>query len=150
MPQLLCWLYRALGASVAIAIMEVLARIGHHELPRLPFITSIVLTTALPDSEAARPYAVVVGHLLSAASGFAVLWTLGSGDMASATAVGLAVLLMLLCRAVHPPAGIDAFLVVNFSLTADWILNPVLVGALLLALYSRLWAAGERRLPMRR
>jgi CBS-domain-containing membrane protein len=143
------WLYRAFGAGVAIAIMELLARAGHQPLMRVPFVTSIVLTMALPDSDGAQPYAVIGGHLLSSLAGFAALWAIGPGEAASAVAVGLAALLMLIGRAMHPPAGIDAFLVAGLGLTPVWALSPVLEGAVLLALFSRLWAAGERRLSRR-
>ena len=61
-------------------------------------------------------------------------------------AVGLAALLMLGCRAMHPPAGIDAFLVAGLGLPTNWIVNPVAAGAIPLAGYSRAWAQGEHRL----
>ena len=48
--------------------------------------------------------------------------------------------MMLGCRAMHPPAGIDAFLVAGLGLPASWIVNPVVVGAVLLVGYSRAWA----------
>jgi len=141
------WIYRAVGAWLAIAVMELLARIGDQPLARVPFVTSIVLTMAMPDSEPAQPYPVIAGHLLSSVAGFAVLWALGPGEASSAIAVGLAALLMLGCRAMHPPAGIDAFLVAAFGLPTSWIVNPVVIGAVLLAVYSRVWVLGEHRLP---
>jgi CBS-domain-containing membrane protein len=141
------WFYRATGAGTAIAIMETLARVAHQPLARVPFVTSIVLTMALPDSEPAQPHAVIGGHLLSCLAGFAALLAMGPGEASSAVAVGLATLLMLIGRAMHPPAGIDAFLVSGLGLTPVWVLSPVLAGAILLALFSRLWNAGERRLP---
>jgi len=146
---LLIWLYRALGAGLAIAIMEALARFGHQPLARVPFVTSIVLTLAAPDIEAAQPYAVIAGHLLSSAAGVIALWSLGAGEAASAVAVGLAALLMLACRALHPPAGIDAFLIAWLGLPLGWVGNPVLIGALTLAAFARLWAAGEHRFARR-
>lgn len=141
------WLYRATGAGIAIAVMELLARVADEPLFRVPFVTSIVLTLALPDNEAAQPYAVIAGHLLSTLAGFIALWCFGTGPIASAVGVGAATLLMLAARAVHPPAGIDAFLVPNQPLSAGWIVNPVLIGAILLAVYSRLWVRGEQKLP---
>jgi CBS-domain-containing membrane protein len=106
---LLILLYRALGAGVAIAIMEGLAQFGHQPLARIPFVTSIVLTMALPESDGAQPYAVIAGHVLSVLAGFMTLWGLGAGEAASAVAVGLAALLMLAGRAMHPPAGSTHF-----------------------------------------
>ena len=142
MQQFSIWLYRAFGTGLAIAAMELLARVFDEPFSRVPFVTSIVLTLSLPDSEAAQPYAVVAGHLLSTAAGLAALWCLGPGMTASAAGVGLAALLMQTARAVHPPAGIDAFLVPLFSLPAGWMLNPVLIGAVLLAIFGKLWSRG--------
>ena len=144
--HLAVWIYRAIGVGLAIAVMELLARIGHQPLARVPFVTSIVLTMGMSDSEPAQPYPVIAGHLLSSVAGFAVLWTLGAGEVSSAVAVGLAALLMLGCRATHPPAGIDAFLVAGLGLPTNWIVNPVVIGAVELAGYSRDWALGEHRL----
>jgi CBS-domain-containing membrane protein len=147
--QLTTWLYRAAGTGLAIAAMEVLARVSDEPLSRLPFVTSIVLTLSLPDSEAAQPYAVIAGHLLSTAAGFVALWCLGAGATASAVGVGLAAFLMLAARAVHPPAGIDAFLVPLLALPASWILNPVLLGAVMLAVFGKLWSRGGKILLRR-
>ena len=146
MVRIAIWLYRAFGTAVAIAGMELLAHVAQESLSQVPFVTSIVLTMSLPDSEPAQPYAVIVGHLVSCVAGFAAVWCLGSGETASAVGVGLAALLMLALRAMHPPAGIDAFLIAGWGLPASWALSPVLVGAVLLASFSRLWSMGERHL----
>jgi CBS-domain-containing membrane protein len=146
MNRIVLWLYRALGAAVAMAVMELLAGLTAEPLPRVPFVTSIVLTLSLPDSEPAHPYAVIVGHLASCAAGFIALWCLGPGQTASAVGVGLAALLMMALRAMHPPAGIDAFLIASLGLPLKWAASPVLAGAILLALFARLWAMGGRRL----
>jgi HPP family len=81
-------------------------------------------------------------------SRIAALWSLGSGETASAVAVGSAALLMLALRAMHPPAGIAAFLVAGLGLPTSWAMNPVLVGAVLLASFARVWSIGERRLAL--
>lgn len=137
--QTLTWLHRAVGAAVAIGIMEVLARLAGEPLARVPFVTSIVLVMAMPESDGARPYAVIAGHVLSAASGLVTLALLGAGEAPAAIAVGVAVLLMQAARAFHPPAGIGAMLVATQGLPLHWILSPVLAGALLLVVYGTLW-----------
>src|SRR5262249_15056371 len=91
-----------------------------------------------PDSEAAKPYAVIVGQ-----AGFVALWWFGEGEIAAAVAVGFAALLMSWVRALHPPAGIDGFLVSLLGLPLIWAVKPVLVGAMLLALFASLWSRGE-------
>ena len=104
---------------------------------------------ALPDSEAARPLTVIAGHFLSSIAGLVAFWAFGSNEFATITGVSLATLLMLATRAVHPPAGIDAFLVPAYALPATWILNPMLSGAVLLAGFASAWSYAERSLRRR-
>jgi CBS-domain-containing membrane protein len=69
---------------------------------------------------------------------------LGPGDVSSAVAVALARLSMLSCRAMHPPAGFDAFLVAELGLPTNWIINPVVIGTVLGAGRIPLVALGPR------
>jgi len=149
MHRTFIWLHRALGAAIAIGAMELLARWDGEPLLRVPFVTSIVLVTAVPEIEAARPAAVIFGHLLSSIAGLAALWTLGSNELATAVGVGLATLLMLATRTLHPPAGINAFLIPAYAISASWVLNPILLGSILLAVFARLWSLAERALRRR-
>jgi CBS-domain-containing membrane protein len=142
--RLIVWAYRALGAGAAIAIMELLARLAGEPLTRVPFVTSIILVMALPTSHAAKPRAIVGGHLLSSGCGLLCYWIIGAGETSSAVAVGLATFSMMAARSVHPPAGIGAFLVPAYQLSASWLLSPVLAGALLLTGFCKLWQLGER------
>ena len=119
--------------------MEALGTLTEEPTWRIPFVTSIVLVTALPHSEASQPYSVIVGHLSS-------LFLPGPGNTSSAFGVGVASFAMLALRAPHPPAGIDAFLVAANGLSLPWVVSPVLVGCILLALFSQAWSIGERRL----
>jgi CBS-domain-containing membrane protein len=137
------YLHRATGVAIAIALMEALAHATGEPLARVPFVTSIVLTLADPDSKAAKLYAVIVGHMLSTLSGFISLWWVGEGAAAAVAGVGLATLLMLWARALHPPATISGFLVPLLGLPLHWAFKPVLIGAILLALFAALWSRGE-------
>jgi hypothetical protein len=105
--------------------MERLARLGHHEVVRVPFVTSIVLTLFASESTPAQSYAAVIGHLVSSIAGLAALICLGPGDAAATLGVGAAALLMMASRALHPPAGVDAFLIAQLDLPWSWIVNPV-------------------------
>jgi CBS-domain-containing membrane protein len=139
-------IYRAIGAGLAIGIMEAMAIIAAEPMVRVPFVTSIVLAMALPESLPAQPKAIVGGHMFSCLGGFMALYVLGPGETASAAAVGLATWLMIASRTLHPPAGIDAFLVASYGLSVDWVLNPVLIGAIMLSVFGHGWHWGERRL----
>lgn len=149
MQPIAVWLYRATGAGIAIGLMELLAPFSGEPVPRLPFVTSIVLTLAAPEQDSAQPYAVIAGHVVSTIAGFVAFWALGAGPTASAIGVAAATLLMLLFRALHPPAGIDGFLVPLYQLSPTWLLDPVLVGAIMLAGFAWGWSRGEKLLVRR-
>jgi CBS-domain-containing membrane protein len=144
MRQVLVFAFRAAGAGLAIAVMEWLAALSGEPFWRVPFVTSIVLVMTLPQSEAARPYAIVVGHASACAAGFAAVHVCGPGSAASAIGVGAAGFLMLLLRAPHPPAGINAYLIAANDLPLRWALSPVLAGCLLLAAFAWGWSRAER------
>lgn len=149
MEAYLVWLHRALGAGLAILLMEVLAHAVGEPFAQVPFVTSIVLVMALPDQPAAKPYAIVAGHVLSALAGYAALSLLGPTETASAIAVGAALLVMVAARAVHPPAGINAFLVPTHDLHLSWILSPVFTGSLILVAFAVMWRSLERLIVRR-
>lgn len=138
--------WRAGGIAVAILAMEVSAQTGGVPLGNVPFVTSIVLVLSFPESEAAQPRSIIAGHLLSCVAGWLILEVSGRGDLQAAAAVALAGFAMLLARSPHPPAGLDAFLIVHNGLPLSWIASPVLLGAGLLSVFGRLWFAGERAL----
>jgi len=141
--------YRALGAGFAIAIMEWLGPLTGEPISRVPFVTSIVLVMAVPTSPVAHPRAIIGGHLLASFCGLLCQSLIGPGEVASSVAVALATFLMVVLQVIHPPAGIDAFLMPAFDLPAKWILNPVLVGAVLLAVFAGVWNKGERWVVIR-
>jgi CBS-domain-containing membrane protein len=126
---------RALGAAGAMALMMTLSDWSSQPLDGVPFATSIVLVMAVPEAEFSRPRNVLVGHLLCAACG--VLAThLPPGPWQVPAAFAAAVLLMLVTRTMHPPAGINALLPVTHDYGWGFLLNPVLVGAVLLVGYA--------------
>lgn len=69
---------------------------------------SAVLLFAVPHGALSQPWAIVGGHLLSAAVGVTCQKVLGDSVLAPALAVGLAVALMCYARCIHPPGGATA------------------------------------------
>jgi CBS-domain-containing membrane protein len=136
-----------LGAAVAIGVMEWLSRTSHYPLVFIPFATSIVLVMGSPDVEPAQPRALIGGHLVATLVGLAVLWVTGPQAWAAAAAVGLAVLAMYVTGTFHPPAGINALLVVSNNLPWSFLLAPVLIGVLLLTGFAYVWHRWARRQP---
>lgn len=123
----------AVGGVIGIAVM---IGVQHYllslPLMMVPFTTSIVLAMATPDSQYSHPFNIAGGHVLSAVAGFAILWTLGSELWTPAIAVGLAIVLMQASDSMHPPAGINAFIVVTHSTPLSFLFVPVTAGAILL------------------
>lgn len=128
-----------LGTTLAVGVLEGVGRWRDQPFALIPFVTSIALVLGLPSAEPSRPRALVGGHILSTLVGYATLAVCGSSIIAAAVATGVAVAVMLLTRTMHPPAGIDPFLVVNEGLGASFLLETVLPGALLLAAFASLW-----------
>jgi CBS-domain-containing membrane protein len=144
-PPFIVCAWRAAGAGIAIAIMEYLAGCAGLPVFKVPFVTSIVLVMSMPESSAAKPRAIIGGHLIACACGFICLRFLGGGEASSAVAVGLVAFSMVALSAMHPPAGIDAFIVPAEGLPISWVIVPVLAGAVLLSAFGRLWYYAERR-----
>ncbi len=141
-----------LGAMLAIGGMEWLSIVTQYPLAIVPFATSIVLVIGSPEVEPAQPRALIGGHLVATLVGLAVLRLAGPHAWAAAAAVGLAVLAMYLTGTFHPPAGINPLLVVFHDLPWTFLFAPVLVGAVLLAIFAYAWHRwiGDRPWPLRR
>ncbi|MGA7489824.1 MAG: HPP family protein [Xanthobacteraceae bacterium] len=135
----------AAGAAIAIALMELLAARTAIPLLFVPFATSIVLIMGSPDIEAAQPRALIGGHLVATLVGLLVVKITGPGTAAAALAVGLAMVAMHLTRCFHPPAGIDPLVVVLNDMSWSFLLDPVAVGACLLAIFAFAWHNLVRR-----
>lgn len=121
-----------------------------------PFGASSVLLFAVPNSPLAQPWPAVVGNMLAALIGVAVSLALADPLARIALAVGLVIIAMLLCRAVHPPAGAVAMTAAMspeaVAKLGFWFaLMPVGVGTALLVgmamIYARLTG---RHYPLRR
>ncbi|MBL3705868.1 CBS domain-containing protein [Sulfitobacter sp. BDSS02] len=120
-----------------------------------PFGATSVLLFAVPNSPLAQPWSAVMGNTLAATVGVAVCLVVRDPVLKIALAVGLAITVTILCRAVHPPAGAVAM---TAAMSPDaverlgfWFaLTPVAAGTLCLvvlaALYARLTG---RRYPFR-
>ena len=136
----------AIGGGLGLSLMVVFAGWARLPLETVPFTTSIVLVMAAPESGQAQPRNIVGGHVLSALSGL-VVWTIfGTTPYAAGVALALSIAAMQLTDTLHPPAGANAVLFVSMSLSWQFVLVPVAVGAIGLVafayLYHRLTASG--------
>ncbi|WP_134012959.1 HPP family protein [Litoreibacter halocynthiae] len=120
-----------------------------------PFGASSVLLFAVPNSPLAQPWSAVVGNTIAAVIGVAVCLTVPDAALRVALAVALTISAMVLCRAVHPPAGAVAMTAaLNPDIVSDlgfrFALAPVAVGTLLLVAIAAIYAKlTGRHYPLR-
>jgi CBS-domain-containing membrane protein len=138
-PQYLAILAGAVGGALAIAGMEQFSMSTAFPLMAIPFATSIVTVLGSPKAEPAQPRALIGGHLVSTLVGLLIVKVCGPAPWAAAMAVGLAMIAMHLTDTFHPPAGIDPLVVVVNNMSWSFLVAPVGVGALLLALFAFAW-----------
>jgi CBS-domain-containing membrane protein len=129
----------AAGGALAIASMEAFSVRAAFPLVTIPFATSIVLVLGTPKAEPAQPRALIGGHLISTLVGLLVVKMTGPAPWAAAMAVGLAMIAMHLTGTFHPPAGIDPLVVVTNNMSWSFLIAPVAIGAVLLALFALAW-----------
>jgi CBS-domain-containing membrane protein len=96
------------------------------------FGASCALIFACPDSPLAQPRNVIGGHLVSSGIGLLVLMTLGTGPVALAMGVGLAIAGMMASKTMHPPAGGDPLIVIFSAAPLSFLAVPILLGSVLL------------------
>lgn len=98
---------------------------------------SAVLLFAAPHGALSQPWALVGGHLVSAAAGVTVASAIGDPTLAAAVAVALAIGLMYGLRCLHPPGGATALFAVLggdaiHALGYGYLVTPVLLNVLTL------------------
>lgn len=127
------------GGIVGIAAIALLTQFADVPLLMAPFGATCVLLFAAPGVPLAQPRNVIGGHFIAALVGIVIFQFLGNGPFFMAIAVGLAIALMQLCRAVHPPAGANP-LVIMMAGVNDYffLITPVLAGSVILVLVALL------------
>ena len=124
----------ALAAIVVIGGLSYLTRELEVMLLLGSFAASALIVFAYPDSPFAQPRNVLLGHLIGAAVGLAFLHFCHVSWWCDALAVGAAIGMMKLARAVHPPACSNPLII--FALKPSWtfLLFPTLTGAVVIVL----------------
>lgn len=151
----------ALAALFAIALViwinQLFARAEHRPFVIASMGSSAVLLFAVFHSPLSQPWAVVGGHLISAAIGVFCARHIPNPVMAAAAALGLAMLAMHWLRCLHPPAGATAvFAVIGGqpiqSLGWGYVFSVVGINVALLVLVALALnnLLPGRRYPMRR
>ncbi len=128
------------GAALAITIALLLVGPPHATFVLASLGGSSVFLFGLTRAPAAQPRALFGGHLLGALAGIACFHFFGPGLIAYASAVALALGLMLTTRTVHPPAGANPIIMVYAHANWSALLFPVLSGVVTLAAIAVVWS----------
>lgn len=123
-----------LGAFLGISTVAILTVV--YGLPMLvaSFGASAVLVYGAPDAPFSQPRNVVLGHTFSATVGVTMHTLFGLTWWAMALAVSLAIVVMILTKTTHPPAGATALVGCWSQMTWSYIFAPVFVGAIILVI----------------
>ena len=104
-----------------------------------PFGASLVLVMAVHDSPLAKPRNVLFGHVLSASSGVLMFYFLGDSPLSISLGVALAIMLMLLTKTIHPPAGANPVIAVLGAKSFEFVIMPVAIGASFIIIFALLY-----------
>ncbi|MCW9039026.1 MAG: HPP family protein [Rhodospirillales bacterium] len=127
------WIKAGLGGALGIAAMGLLSLWTDIPFLIAPFGASCVLLFSIPESPLSQPANVIGGHVVATALSLALYQVMPHDEWwAIAIAVGAAIFVMAVVRLSHPPAGADPIVIFLTGPSVDFLIFPVLVGALVL------------------
>ncbi len=101
------------------------------------FGSTMVLLYGYPESPFAQPKNIIVGHFLTSLVGIIFLNFVHLPIFINIPlAVGFGVMLMILLKVTHPPAGGNPIIVIIGSVSYDYLLMPVIVGSIVVLLFG--------------
>ena len=100
------------------------------------FGATVFIVFVLYDLETAQPKNIFFGHLISILVGIIFNETVGLSFYSLGLSVGIAVVLMVYFKVMHPPAASNPLVALTMDLSFDFILFPVIVGTIIIILSS--------------
>ena len=100
------------------------------------FGATVFIVFVLYDLETAQPKNIFFGHLISILVGIIFNETVGLSFYSLGLSVGIAVVLMVYFKVMHPPAASNPLVALTMDLSFDFILFPVITGAIIIILMS--------------
>ena len=100
------------------------------------FGATVFLVFVLYNLETAQPKNVFFGHLVSILVGIIFNETIGISFYSLGLSVGVAVILMVYLKIMHPPAASNPLVALFMDLSFDFVLFPVITGTIVIVLMS--------------
>ena len=137
-------LISSLGAFLCIFLIAYFNSVDETNIWLIPpFGASLVLVMAVHDSPLAQPRNVFFGHILSASSGVFLFYLLGNSPISISLALSLAIILMMITKTIHPPAGANPIIAILGAKSFEFVIMPVATGALFIVIfaviYNKIW-----------
>ena len=137
-------LISSLGAFLCIFLIAYFNSVDETNIWLIPpFGASLVLVMAVHDSPLAQPRNVFFGHILSASSGVFLFYLLGNSPISISLALSLAMILMMITKTIHPPAGANPIIAILGAKSFEFVIMPVATGALFIVIfafvYNKIW-----------
>jgi CBS-domain-containing membrane protein len=118
-----------LPTATVLSMLGVIEAFGRHHLLCASLASSAFLIYWDPRNEMNSVHAVVVSQMTAAGVGWLMWLLLGGGYAAAACAIPLAILLLILLKAVHPPAVSTALaFAMRLDPTGNFVLFALAVG----------------------
>lgn len=133
-------LWSASGATLALSFAMAIAGPSKAPLLLASLGGSTVFLFGLTGAAAAQPRALLGGHFGATLTGIACYQVLGAAPWVYVLASVLAMVLMLLTRTMHPPAGANAMLLVHAHANWGAFWQPVVIGVVALAVTAAIWS----------
>ena len=101
------------------------------------FGSSMVVLYGYPESPFAQPKNVFFGHVLTSIVGMFFLYFVPIPlYIVLPIAVGAGVALMILLNVTHPPAGGNPIIVIVGSVSAEYLLSPIILGSAIIVIFG--------------
>ena len=100
------------------------------------FGATVFLVFVLYELETAQPKNIFFGHLVSILVGVIFNETIGISFYSLGLSVGLAIILMVYFKIMHPPAASNPIVALFMDLSFDYILFPVIMGSVVIIFLS--------------
>ena len=100
------------------------------------FGATVFIVFVLYDLETAQPKNIFFGHLISIIVGIIINETIGLSFYSLGLSVGVAIILMVYFKVMHPPAASNPLAALFMDLSFDYILFPVIAGTIVIILSS--------------
>ena len=100
------------------------------------FGATVFLVFVLYELETAQPKNIFFGHLISILVGIIFNETIGLSFYSLGLSVGIAVMMMVYFKVMHPPAASNPLVAIFMDLSFDFILFPVITGTVLIIFLS--------------